>query len=332
MNSYGTLFRIQLFGESHGVAIGVVIDGVPPGLPLSTEDFQNDLSRRKGGSFGTTSRVEEERIQFLSGVFDGKTTGTPLAMVVENHNTLSSDYEQIRHIPRPGHADFTSKVKYGGCNDWRGAGHHSGRVTLALVLAGVVAKRVIAPIVINSAIVAIGGENPWDDKLRSVIEEGDSIGGIIECRIKNVPAGIGEPFFDSVESTIAHLIFAIPGIRGIEFGDGFKAAGMKGSEHNDPIISPHGATSRNGAGGINGGISNGNQILFRVAVKPTSSIPKVQESYNFATGKIEKFSIGGRHDACFALRTPVVIEAASAIALSDLWLQASSSGANNLSK
>jgi len=231
---------------------------------------------------------------------------------------VSSDYAQHQHTPRPGHADFTSKIKYNGCNDWRGGGHHSGRITLALVLAGVVAKKALTPMVINAEILSIGGENPWDEKLRNAMEEGDSLGGIIECRIKNVPAGIGEPFFNSVESTIAHIVFAIPGIRGIEFGDGFKAAEMKGSEHNDPIISPNGTTSKNGAGGINGGITNGNEIIFRVAVKPTSSISKEQESYNFTTNQIEKFQVIGRHDACFALRTPVVIEAAAAIALADL--------------
>jgi chorismate synthase len=242
--------------------------------------------------------------------------------VVENRNVLSSDYELHRHIPRPGHADFTSKVKYNGNNDWRGGGHHSGRITLALVLAGVVAKRVISPVVVDSEVLTIGGENPWHHKLTEAVEMGDSLGGVVECRIKNLPAGVGEPFFNSVESMTSHIVFAIPGIRGIEFGDGFKAAHMKGSEHNDPIVSSSGTTSRNGAGGVNGGISNGNEVVFRTAIKPTSSITKVQESYNFKTGTIEKFSISGRHDVCFALRTPVVIEAAAAIALADLILQA----------
>jgi len=323
MNSFGTLFRIQLFGESHGEAIGVVIDGIPAGLPLSAEDFQKDLNRRKGGSLGTTPRVEEEQLEFLSGLFNGKTNGNPLAIVVKNRNIISSDYDLHCQIPRPGHADLTSNVKHCGFQDYRGGGHHSGRVTLALVLAGVVAKKILAPIVIDTEIIHIGGENPWNQKLKEAIEEGDSLGGLIECRIRKLSAGIGEPFFNSMESMLSHIIFSIPGIRGIEFGDGFRATEMKGSEHNDPIVSADGTTSRNGAGGINGGISNGNEIIFRTAVKPTASIAKEQESFNFKTEKNEKFNIGGRHDACFALRTPVVIEAAAAIALADLLLQAS---------
>jgi len=323
MNTFGKLFRVQLFGESHGPAIGVVIDGIPAGLPLTPEEFRDDLLRRSGGRKGGTPRIEEDSLIFLSGVVQGHTTGSPLAVIVNNKNTISSDYESFKNSPRPGHADFVSRLKSGGYSDARGGGHHSGRVTLALVIAGVIAKKLLSPAVVSSKIIEIGGENPWDAKLDQAIAEGDSLGGIIECRIDGIRAGIGEPFFDSLESVLSHIVFAIPGIRGIEFGDGFKAAGMWGSDHNDPILTTSGETAKNGSGGVNGGISNGNRIVLRVAVKPTSSISKVQNSINLKSGKIEELKVLGRHDACFALRVPVVLEAAVSIALVDMLYQAS---------
>ncbi|MDP3398621.1 MAG: chorismate synthase [Bacteroidales bacterium] len=323
MNTFGKLFRVQLFGESHGPAIGVVIDGIPAGLPLTPEEFRDDLLRRSGGRKGGTPRVEEDSLIFLSGVVQGHTTGSPLAVIVNNKNTISSDYESFKNSPRPGHADFVSRLKSGGYSDARGGGHHSGRVTLALVIAGVIAKKLLSPAVVSSKIIEIGGENPWDAKLDQAIAEGDSLGGIIECRIDGIGAGIGEPFFDSLESVLSHIVFAIPGIRGIEFGDGFKAAGMWGSDHNDPILTTSGETAKNGSGGVNGGISNGNQIVLRVAVKPTSSISKAQQSINLKSGVIEELTVLGRHDACFALRVPVVLEAAVSIALVDMLYQAS---------
>ena len=323
MNTFGKLFRVQLFGESHGPAIGVVIDGIPAGLPLTPEEFRDDLLRRSGGRKGGTPRVEEDSLIFLSGVVQGHTTGSPLAVIVNNKNTISSDYESFKNSPRPGHADFVSRLKSGGYSDARGGGHHSGRVTLALVIAGVIAKKLLSPAVVSSRIIEIGGENPWDAKLDQAIAEGDSLGGIIECRIDGIRAGIGEPFFDSLESVLSHIVFAIPGIRGIEFGDGFKAAGMWGSEHNDPILTTSGETAKNGSGGVNGGISNGNRIVLRVAVKPTSSISKAQQSINLKSGVIEELTVLGRHDACFALRVPVVLEAAASIALVDMLYQAS---------
>ena len=323
MNTFGKLFRVQLFGESHGPAIGVVIDGIPAGLPLTPEEFRDDLLRRSGGRKGGTPRVEEDSLIFLSGVVQGHTTGSPLAVIVNNKNTISSDYESFKNSPRPGHADFVSRLKSGGYSDARGGGHHSGRVTLALVIAGVIAKKLLSPAVVSSKIIEIGGENPWDAKLDQAIAEGDSLGGIIECRIDGIRAGIGEPFFDSLESVLSHIVFAIPGIRGIEFGDGFKAAGMWGSEHNDPILTTSGETAKNGSGGVNGGISNGNRIVLRVAVKPTSSISKAQQSINLKSGVIEELTVLGRHDACFALRVPVVLEAAVSIALVDMLYQAS---------
>ena len=318
MNSYGTNFRISIFGESHGKLIGVAMDGVPAGISLSEEDFMADLNRRRSGARGTTPRKEDDIPQIVSGTFEGCTTGAPLTVVFENNNTISKDYSLFREIPRPGHADFTAQVKHNFFNDIRGGGHFSGRLTLALVAAGIVAKKILGNIRINAQITAIAGladPSKWDAAIEAAMAEGDSVGGIVECICTDVPAGLGEPFFNSLESEIAHLAFAIPGVRGIEFGDGFAAAAMKGSEHNDCFIDTEGHTATNGAGGINGGISNGNPIVFRVAVKPTSSISKVQHTANFITGEIEEFSVKGRHDACIALRCPVIVEAIAAIAL-----------------
>ena len=318
MNSYGTNFRISIFGESHGKLIGVAMDGVPAGISLSEEDFMADLNRRRSGARGTTPRKEDDIPHIVSGTFEGCTTGAPLTVVFENNNTISKDYSLFREIPRPGHADFTAQVKHNFFNDIRGGGHFSGRLTLALVAAGVVAKKILGNIRINAQITAIAGladPSKWDAAIEEVMAEGDSTGGIIECTCTGVPAGLGEPFFNSLESEIAHLAFSIPGVRGIEFGDGFAAAAMKGSEHNDCFTDIDGHTATNGAGGINGGISNGNPIVFRIAVKPTSSISKVQHTANFITGEIEEFSVKGRHDACIALRCPVIVEAIAAIAL-----------------
>lgn len=318
MNSYGSNFRISIFGESHGASIGVVLDGVPAGIPLAEEDFLGDLDRRRSGAKGTTPRKESDTPHILSGVFDGCTTGAPIAILFENGNTISSDYSQFREIPRPGHADFTAQVKYNFFNDMRGGGHFSGRLTLTLVAAGVVAKKIVGGIKINAHITSIAGiddSSQWSAAIDAAMEDGDSVGGIIECTCTDVPAGLGEPFFNSLESEIAHLAFSIPGVRGIEFGDGFAAAAMRGSRHNDCFIDSDGHTATNGAGGINGGISNGNPIVFRIAVKPTSTISKVQHTANFITGQIEEFSAKGRHDTCIALRCPVIVEAIAAIAL-----------------
>ena len=276
------------------------------------------MGRRKSGAKGTTPRKESDMPKIVSGVFNGYTTGAPLTVVFENSNTRSGDYSFITQTPRPGHADFVADIKYGGFNDYRGGGHFSGRITLCLVAAGVVAKKMIYPISVNAEIVELGGvpaaeSDKWDSLIENVVAEVDSIGGIIECTGKNIPAGLGEPFFDSLESQIAHLAFSIPGVRGVEFGDGFGAARMKGSEHNDCFIDGSGATATNGAGGINGGITNGNPVVYRIAVKPTSSISKKQNSFNFVTEQMESFSVKGRHDACIALRCPVIVEAITAI-------------------
>lgn len=321
MNSFGRVFRVSIFGESHGPFVGITIDGCPPGIELSENDFANDLKRRQGGiQKGTTPRKEEDFPKIISGWFNGKTTGSPFAVLFENKNTRSSDYEKQRAIPRPGHADFVARQKYNGYEDFRGGGHFSGRLTVGLTAAGVVAKKIIDPVSVEATIVEVGGEKDLEAGLQKAIDAKDSVGGLVECRAGNLPVGWGEPFFDSCESVIAHLVFAIPAVKGIEFGSGFHSAKMFGSVHNDALTDQHGTTKTNNSGGIVGGITNGNELVFRVAVKPTSSTPKLQESLNTETNEMESFSIKGRHDLCIALRVPVVLEAATAIALADLFL------------
>ena len=322
MNSFGKLFKVSIFGESHGESVGIVIDGCPAGIPLNHSDFEADFSRRKSGAKGTTPRQEPDIPRIMSGVFDDRTTGAPLMILFENTNTRSRDYSQLKDIPRPGHADFTAHLKYGGYQDYRGGGHFSGRLTLGLVAAGVIAKKIIAPATVSSSILEVGGSNDIEAALDRAIEMQDSIGGIIQCGISSLPAGLGEPFFDSIEAVLSHMIFSIPAIKGIEFGSGFQAAKMKGSEHNDNIVSADGSTETNHAGGINGGISNGNEISFRVAVKPTSSTHQTQRTINLVTGQMEDLTIEGRHDTCIALRVPVVVEAAAAMVMADFLLQA----------
>jgi len=322
MNTFGQIFRVSIFGESHGNGIGVVIDGVPPGIALSEADFASDLSRRRSGAIGTTLRHEPDIPRLMSGVYNGFTTGAPLAVFFVNTDTISSGYENFHDIPRPGHTDFTARIKFGGFADLRGGGHFSGRITLGLVAAGVVAKKIIPPVKISSQILEIGGETDIALALDNIKDTGDSIGGIIQCTATNIPKGLGEPFFGSVESTFSHLVFSIPAISGIEFGSGFGAARMKGSRHNDPFISTEGITLSNNAGGINGGITNGNDIVFSVAVKPASSISLPQETINLKSGIRETLKFEGRHDVCIALRAPVIVEAAAAIGLADLLFMA----------
>ncbi len=321
MNSFGRMFRISIFGESHGIQIGVVIDGCPPGIPLTEDDLKKDFARRRAGGRGTTPRVEPDIPSIVSGVFQGKTTGAPLTIVFENTNIKSDDYSNLWDQPRPGHADFTAQQKYGGHNDPRGGGHFSGRITLGLVAAGVVAKKILGSVTVAATLIEAGGRKDIAAAVEEAIEAKDSIGGIIECRCTNMPVGLGEPFFDSAEALIAHMIFAVPATRGIEFGSGFASASMKGSEHNDCITDEQGKTATNFASGINGGITNGNDIVFRVPIKPTSSIGLPQETYNFKNKSVSTLLIEGRHDVCIAIRIPVVIECATAIALADLMLQ-----------
>lgn len=332
MNTFGTKFRVSIFGESHGDMIGVTLDGIPSGMELCADDFTADIDRRRSGAKGTTPRIESDVPQIVSGVYEGHTTGAPLTIVFTNGNTLSTDYEQFRTVPRPGHADFTALERFDGWNDPRGGGHFSGRLTLPVVAAGVVAKKLLNAYLedggfpendkwegIRARVVELGGlsdSSQWDDALDSAMKQGDSLGAVVECETQ-FPAGFGNPFWDSVESLISHAVFSIPGVRGIEFGDGFRSSAMKGSEHNDPF-GPDGTPLKNGSGGINGGITNGAPVRFRVAFKPTSSIAKAQKTLNFDTGKMVELKCGGRHDACFALRSPVVVEAVTAIVLAEL--------------
>lgn len=321
MNAFGSLFRINIFGESHGESVGITIDGCPAGLPLSIDDFLIDMERRKGGvQKGTTPRKEDDIPIFKSGLFNGKTTGAPITILFENNNIRSDDYEKQRAHPRPGHADFVARKKFGGFEDYRGSGHFSGRLTVALVAAGVIAKKLLNNIKINSYIKELGGETDIEKGLQKAIDAKDSVGGIVECCVNDLPAKLGEPFFNSVESLLAHAVFSIPAVRGIEFGTGFPAARMFGKEHNDAIENIHGKTVTNHAGGIVGGITNGNELIFRIAVKPTSSTPQSQFTLNWETGNMENMAVRGRHDLCIALRVPVILEAVTAIVMVDLML------------
>jgi chorismate synthase len=321
MNSFGSLFRIHIFGESHGPCVGITIDGVPAGLTLSANDLLPDLERRKGGmQKGTTPRKESDTPIFMSGVFNEKTTGFPLTILFENKNTNSEDYHNQRAIPRPGHADWVAHQKFGGHEDYRGSGHFSARLTTGIVAAGAVAKMLMPNVSIIARVISIGGETDIELGLQKAVDANDSVGGIIECKVNGLPVGLGEPYFNSLESLLSQIIFSIPAVRGIEFGTGFAAANMHGSEHNDSIETADGKTKTNHAGGIVGGISNGNELIFRIAVKPASSTPKSQESLNWQTNQIENFSIEGRHDLCVALRAPVIIEAATAIVLADFMM------------
>jgi chorismate synthase len=337
MNSFGRLFRVNIFGESHGESVGILIDGCPAGVHLTLDDFLPDLERRKGGiQKGTTPRKEDDLPLFRSGLFNQFTTGAPITILFENNNIRSADYEKQRAVPRPGHADFVANKKFGGFEDYRGGGAFSARLTVGLVAAGVIAKKLLSSVKVNTVtpspvdsdggirveadILEVGGETDVEKGLQRAIDAKDSIGGIVECRVSGLPVGIGEPFFDSVESLLAHAVFAIPAVRGVEFGTGFKAAKLFGSQHNDAIADMQGRTRTNHAGGVVGGITNGNELVFRIAIKPTSSTPKEQVTLNWETEQQEKFSVKGRHDLCVALRAPVILEAVTAIVLADLLL------------
>lgn len=327
MNSIGQLFKIDIYGESHGPCVGVILSGCPAGLNIELEDFETDMNRRKGGmQKGTTPRKEEDVPIFKSGIFNGKTTGFPICIEFPNNNTRSEDYQKQRDIPRPGHADFTAHQKFGGYEDYRGGGHFSARLTTGIVAAGVIAKKIISSVQINANIIEIGGCSNLEEGLEKAIAAKDSVGGIIECSVNGLPVGLGEPYFNSVESVLSHYLFSIPAVKGLEFGAGFKAARMFGSEHNDSIVDATGKTATNNAGGVVGGITNGNDLIFRIAIKPTSSTPKTQTSLNWTTQQQEEFSVKGRHDLCVALRAPVIVEAVTSIALVDFMLIAQKVG------
>ncbi|MBN2788701.1 MAG: chorismate synthase [Candidatus Delongbacteria bacterium] len=321
MKTFGNKFKVTINGSSHGDTVSVDIVGCPSGIPVSQDEFIGDLLKRKSGAPGTTKRIESDIPDIISGIYQGQTTGSMISIAFDNKDTHSKDYDKFIDVPRPGHADLTNKVKYKGQNDHRGGGQASGRMTLPLVAAGVIAKKIIPDVKFDTKLIEVHGSKNIDSQVEKAVEENDSVGGIIESRISNIAVGLGEPFFDSVESMISHIIFSIPGIKGIEFGTGFESAKMKGSECNDVFIDEQGSTATNNAGGINGGISNGNEIVFRVAVKPTSSIGKAQRTFNFKTKEMTDLVIEGRHDVCFALRTPIIVENAAAIVLADLYLR-----------
>lgn len=320
MNSFGKLFRVSIFGESHGSGCGILIDGCPAGIPIKEEDFEEDLSRRQSGKKGTTPRKEPDKAIIANGVYNDYTTGAPILIRFENTNTRSRDYDLFKSIPRPGHADFVAQNKYKNYEDPRGGGHFSGRITLGIVAAGVIAKKIIKDMKVEAELTEVYGRKDIENVIDEIIETGDSVGGIVEVKVKNVPIGLGEPFFESAESKISQMVFSIPATKGIEFGTGFAVAAMKGSEANDKFIDKTGKTLTNHTGGISGGITNGNDIVYRVAVKPTSSISTKQETYNFKENKMVELEVPGRHDACIALRIPVVLENATAIVMADMLL------------
>ncbi|MBI4180702.1 MAG: chorismate synthase [Chloroflexi bacterium] len=353
-NSLGKLFTITSFGESHGRCVGVTIDGCPAGLPLTEEDIQKESDKRRpGASIASTTRAEEDKVEILSGIFNGHTTGAPICLLIWNQDADSSKYEKIRFLPRPGHADYTAFTKYGGFNDFRGGGRFSGRITATMVMAGAVAKKLLNLISIEvlSHTIDIGGiraattgldeiranveKNPLKcadltaaAEMARVIEQakkaGDSIGGIIEGLALNMPVGLGEPIFDTLEGDLSKAIFAIPAVKGIEFGSGFSAAGKRGSENNDPFTITDGkiVSITNNAGGILGGISNGMPIVLRVAVKPTPSIAIKQETVDIKKRQAASLLVEGRHDSCIVPRAVPVVEAMMAVTLCDFALRA----------
>lgn len=354
-NVLGERFRVVSFGESHGRCVGIVIDGCPAGLPLSSEDIQPLLDlRRPGQSLVTTQRGEEDRVELLSGVFEGYTTGAPIAMLVWNRDVDSSSYVRLRNTPRPSHADYFAHIRYGGFNDWRGGGRFSGRITAGFVMAGAVALKLLKEtlgIEVMAYTRQIGDlrlehvsiesvrryrysnevrcpDSEMAERMRRLIlstkEEGDSIGGVVECIATGVPPGIGDPIFGSLDADIAKAIFSIPAVRGIEFGAGFKAASMRGSEHNDPLTLREGrvAPLTNNAGGVVGGLSTGADIVFRVAFKPAASIARPQRTLNISSKREEEIVVAGRHDPSVVPRAVPVVEAITGIVLADHALTA----------
>jgi len=353
-NSFGKLFTITSFGESHGRCMGIIIDGCPAGLPVTEEDIQKEVDKRKPGiGVIATTRVEEDKVEILSGIFNGHTTGAPICLLVWNKDIDSSEYEKMRFLPRPGHADYTAFMKYGGFNDFRGGGRFSGRTTAAFVMAGAIAKKLLSLISIEvlAYTIEIGGikaEPKGFDEIREnaeknllkcadlkaaeemlkaiekAKEDGDSVGGIVEGVALNVPVGLGEPVFDTLEGDLAKALLAIPAVKGVEFGSGFSAAGKRGSENNDQFIIRNGkiVTQTNNAGGILGGISNGMPIVVRVAVKPTSSIARSQETVDIKNMEGANLAVKGRHDVCIVPRAVAVVESMMAVTLCDFAIRA----------
>lgn len=352
-STYGENLKLSIFGQSHGPAIGMTLDGIPAGLPVDPEKLQLFLNRRAPGQNDwSTPRREEDRPEFLAGILDGYTCGAPIAAVIHNHNTRSGDYSNLKDCPRPGHADYTAQIKYGGFQDAAGGGHFSGRLTAPLCIAGGLCKQWLEEMDIRIAarILAIAGEHDEveldplapqiemigkdfpvfspaaGERMRSKIAEaraeGDSVGGIIECYITGLPSGLGEPMFGGVESRIAQIVYGIPAVKSVDFGAGYAAAHMCGSQCNDAytIIDGKVRAVTNNAGGILGGITNGMPVVFRTAIKPTPSISRPQQSVSLSKGESQELLVKGRHDPCIVPRAVPVVEAAAAIAIYDLIL------------
>ncbi|OQY36621.1 MAG: chorismate synthase [Candidatus Cloacimonetes bacterium 4572_65] len=321
MNSIGTIFKVDIFGESHGKCTGVIISGVPAGIRVDYKELDALLVRRKPGAKGTTKRIEADIPNFQSGILNDQTTGSPILVTFPNSNVNSTGYSTLKASPRANHSDFVATKKFFGFNDLNGGGHFSGRITVGLIVAGYLAQKVINTISVKAELIKVGGETNFSSLLDEVIAAKDSIGGEILCKVSNLPIGLGSPFFNSVESLLAHILFSIPGVKSLSFGNELDPSCARGSEFNDQIIDVNGRTGTNNSGGVVGGITNGNELVFSVKVKPTPSIGIAQKGYNFESGIIEESSITGRHDACFALRVPVIIEAVTSIVLADLYLQ-----------
>ncbi|MBI2444806.1 chorismate synthase [Candidatus Micrarchaeota archaeon] len=349
---YGKLFEVQLAGESHGSGVGCIVQGCPAGMPLAESDIQAELDKRRPGQKLTTTRNEKDQVQIKSGVFQGKTTGAPILLWIDNEDVQSASYEKLKETPRPGHADMTASAKYGGYNDYRGSGPFSARLTAALVAAGAIARKLLAMqgVEILGHVQQLHGirtdvtdaqirdyayqsavrcadpkiEKKFQDELQSALKAGDSLGAVIECRVNGLPVGVGEPRAQSVESVIAANVLAIPAAKGVEFGSGFASAALLGSQNNDAYEEKNGkvVTRTNHSGGVLGGITNGMPLVFRVAFKPTSSIAKTQITLNTKSHKQTELNVAGRHDPCVALRAVPIVEAAAALALADLMLQA----------
>ncbi len=322
MNEFGKLFKVNIYGESHNTSVGVLIDGIPAGISLDSSDFSSDLLARKPHKVSQTARVEADEPIIESGLFNGYTTGTPMLIRFPNNNTLSKDYSNLVSQPRPGHADFVMNKKYHGYNDYRGGGHTSGRLTVGIVAAGVIAKK-ITNFKFETELVKLGTLTDMSKKeeyLDEIVANKDSVGGIVRITVKNAPIGLGEPYFYSLESAVSQILYSIGAVKGVSFGVGFDGCDLLGSVYNDPIVDANGKTLTNNNGGVNGGVSNGNDIVINVFVKPTPSIYKEQQTYNFSTGKVESLEIKGRHDNAIVERAMIVLENAVSVALCDLFL------------
>jgi len=322
MNSVGTLFKITLYGESHQDAIGIVIDGVKPGLKINWDLVQGDLALRRPGAVGTTPRVEKDNLEITSGIFNDYTTWSPLHIMIRNENVISKDYTHLKKQPRPGHADYVAGIKYNGFQDYRGGGRFSGRLTAPIVVAGSIAKQML-PFKFSHELVQVGAltdMSKLDQYLKDVAQKGESVGGIVELRVSNMMVGLGEPMFEKLDAKIGQMMFSIPAVKGVEIGTGFSGVTSFGSQFNDVYEDKTGKTLTNHSGGVSGGISNGNDLVIKVFVKPTSSIGKAQKSFNLETNKIESFEVGGRHDTAIVRRVGIVLENALALVLADLYL------------